>query len=125
MEKASDGQRGKYHQTKRALVELRAHLRGDRIALDLDKGILVNDLTGERLLPSLSLKGEQRHDEEIGGLCVRHHSSCATTLWAEGRITGKEGEEIRMAMEKHVEEIIEMNGNGKYPVFDPELHRLV
>ena len=49
----------------------------------------------------------------------------AATIWAEGRITGKEGEAIRMAMEKHVEEMIEMNGNGKYPVFDPELHQLV
>lgn len=49
----------------------------------------------------------------------------AATIWAEDRITGKEGEAIRMAMEKHVEEMIEMNGNGKYPVFDPEIHQVV
>jgi hypothetical protein len=49
----------------------------------------------------------------------------AATIWAEGRITGKEGEAIRMTMEKHVEEMIEMNGNGKYPAFDPEFHQLV
>jgi hypothetical protein len=49
----------------------------------------------------------------------------ATTIWAGDRITGQQGEVIRMAMEKHVEEMIKMNGNGKYPVFDPELHQLV
>ena len=49
----------------------------------------------------------------------------ATTIWAGGRITGKEGEAIRIAMEKHVEEMIGMNGNGKYSVFDPELHKVV
>jgi hypothetical protein len=51
------------------LDELKMQGNGEQspIALDLESVILVDDLNGERFLPSPSLKGELRHDEEIPG----------------------------------------------------------
>jgi hypothetical protein len=76
MEKASDGQRPTIRLNgplqSEHLDELKMQGNGEQwpIALDLESVILVDDLNGERFLPSLRLKGELRHDEEIRGyLC--------------------------------------------------------
>ena len=49
----------------------------------------------------------------------------AGVAWAGDKIVGKQRETIQTAMNTHVKEMIERNGNGKYPIFDPDLRTLV
>ncbi|MDZ4734470.1 MAG: hypothetical protein SGJ16_12915 [Nitrospirota bacterium] len=49
----------------------------------------------------------------------------AEVAWAGEKIMGTQQETIQTAMNKHIEDMIERNGNGKYPVFDSDLRTLV
>lgn len=47
------------------------------------------------------------------------------TAWSEDGIATNHGDAIQKAMAKHIQELTELNGNGKYPMFDPESRSLV
>lgn len=47
------------------------------------------------------------------------------TAWSEDGIATNHGDAIQKAMAKHIQELTELNGNGKYPMFDPESRTLV
>jgi len=47
------------------------------------------------------------------------------TAWGEGGIAYTHRDAIQKAMGKHIDELTELNGNGKYPMFDPETRSLV
>lgn len=49
----------------------------------------------------------------------------AGVAWAGDKIVGKQRDTIQAAMNKHIKDMLERNGNGKYPVFDPDLRTIV
>ncbi len=49
----------------------------------------------------------------------------AGVAWADDGIVSTHRDAIQAAMGKHIEEMIESNGNGKYPMFDPDARTLV
>jgi len=49
----------------------------------------------------------------------------AGVAWADDGIVSTHRDAIQKAMGKHIQEMIEMNGNGKYPMFDPDSRALV
>jgi hypothetical protein len=46
------------------------------------------------------------------------------TAWS-GGILSTHHDAVQKGMRQHIEELIELNGNGKYPMFDPETRSLV
>ncbi len=49
----------------------------------------------------------------------------AGVAWADDGIVSTHRDGIQRAMGKHIQEMIEMNGNGKFPMFDPDSRTLV
>ncbi len=49
----------------------------------------------------------------------------AGVAWADDGIVSTHRDAIQAAMGKHIQEMIEMNGNGKFPMFDPDTRTVV
>ncbi len=49
----------------------------------------------------------------------------AGVAWADDGIVSTHRDAIQAAMGTHIQEMIAMNGNGKYPMFDPDARTLV
>ena len=47
------------------------------------------------------------------------------TAWSEVGVADNHRDAIQKAMGKHIDELTELNGNCKYPMFDPESRSLV
>ncbi|GJL54926.1 MAG: hypothetical protein NPIRA02_20580 [Nitrospirales bacterium] len=47
------------------------------------------------------------------------------TVWGQDGIATTHRDSIQKAMGKHIDDLVELNGNGKYPIFDPESRSLL
>ena len=49
----------------------------------------------------------------------------AGSVAADSGIADNHRDAIHKAMERHIQSVTELNGNGKFPVYDPEKHSIV
>ena len=61
----------------------------------------------------------------ISALCIVTFLFLTGTAWGEGGVADRHRDGIQRAMTKHIQELIELNGNGMYPIFDPKSRSLV